>query len=412
LESERLVAVKVLMIAPEPYFEPRGTPISVLQRLRALSGIGHSVDLVTYHVGEDYPVPGVTIHRIPRIPFVSRVEAGPSLAKLILDGFLFWRAFGRLCRERYHVLHTHEEASFFGMILAAIFRVRHVYDMHSSLPRQMENFGFGGSRLVVMLFEGLERAVLHSCAAVITIGEDLERRVREINPRVPVQRIDNLPVSFGMRAREESASVADLREDFRRKGYLPVVYTGTFEKYQGLEMLLESAGILAQHNHRMMFVLVGGKASQIRVLEEEARRRGIRDRVVFTGTISPEEALEYQRLAEILVSPRIQGTSVPLKIYSYLHAERPILATRVPAHTQVLSDEIALLVEPTAPALAEGLLRLAEDPALRQSLAKAATEFAKRRDQQANYTADLGTLYGDLFRPRALVDVAVRPTEN
>ena len=41
------------MIAPEPFFEPRGTPFSEFHRIRALTELGHQVDLVTYPFGED-----------------------------------------------------------------------------------------------------------------------------------------------------------------------------------------------------------------------------------------------------------------------------------------------------------------------------------------------------------------------
>lgn len=53
--------MKILMISPEPFFEPRGTPISVYQRLQALSALGYQVDLLTYHVGQDVDIPGLTI---------------------------------------------------------------------------------------------------------------------------------------------------------------------------------------------------------------------------------------------------------------------------------------------------------------------------------------------------------------
>jgi hypothetical protein len=50
------------MIAPEPFLETRGTPISVYQRLCALFSLGHEVDLLTYHVGQDTNIPGTTIY--------------------------------------------------------------------------------------------------------------------------------------------------------------------------------------------------------------------------------------------------------------------------------------------------------------------------------------------------------------
>ena len=80
--------MKILMIAPEPFFQPRGTPISVYQRLLALSSLGFQVDLLTYHLGEDVDIPGVVIHRIIGVPFIKNTKPGPSLGKLVLDPIL------------------------------------------------------------------------------------------------------------------------------------------------------------------------------------------------------------------------------------------------------------------------------------------------------------------------------------
>lgn len=53
--------MRVLMIAPEPFFQPRGAPISVFFRLQALSRLQLEVDLLTYHLGEDVHMEGVRI---------------------------------------------------------------------------------------------------------------------------------------------------------------------------------------------------------------------------------------------------------------------------------------------------------------------------------------------------------------
>ena len=77
--------MKILMIAPQPFFEPRGTPFSVFGRLRALSQLGHDVDLVTYHVGASPAIPGVTIFRTTALRFIREIPIGPSRVKLFLD---------------------------------------------------------------------------------------------------------------------------------------------------------------------------------------------------------------------------------------------------------------------------------------------------------------------------------------
>ena len=66
--------------------------------------------------------------------------------------------------------------------------------------------------------------------------------------------------------------------------------------------------------------------------------------------------------ADLLVSPRIRGTNTPLKIYSYLRSGKPIVATNLLTHTQVLTPEIAVLVEPTPERFAAAILELIENP--------------------------------------------------
>ena len=91
----------ILMIAPEPYFEPRGTPISIYFRCLALTKIGYQVDLLTYSIGEDKSMPGLNIYRIPRIPFINKIKIGPSFVKLFLDCFLMFYGLIRLFKFKY-----------------------------------------------------------------------------------------------------------------------------------------------------------------------------------------------------------------------------------------------------------------------------------------------------------------------
>lgn len=390
--SEVVTAMKILMIAPEPFFEPRGTPLSIYQRLQALSTLGHHVDLVTYHVGKDVHFPNVDIHRIPRVPFIKEVKVGPSWIKPLLDLLLFFKAFGLLLTKKYDVIHTHEEAAFFGVFLAWIFRTRHIYDMHSSLPRQLKNFNFGDWSPLVKLFEVLERITLRGSDAVITIGADLELLVKRINPNVNPLMVENLPF-FISSGHPQAAQIESLRKELHLNGKAPIVYTGTFERYQGLGLLFESAAVVVKENPAVCFVLVGGKQQQIEKWRETAVTLGIADHVRFVGTVPPEDAAHYMELAEILVSPRIDGTSVPLKIYSYLYAGKPTIATNLIAHTQVLNDDIACLVDPTGEALAAGILQILQDPDLRQRLGANARIFAEARFNHENYLDKMKQVY-------------------
>jgi glycosyltransferase involved in cell wall biosynthesis len=380
------------MLAPQPFLIPRGTPISVYLRLQMLSRLGHQVDLVTYHLGEDVSIPGVTIYRIPNIPFIRQVQIGPSWAKPVLDLMLCGAAVGRLLRKSYQVIHSHEEAAFFAMVLAALFRKRHVYDMHSSLPRQLENFRFGAWGPLIWLFELLERAVLTTCDAIITVAPDLEELVRTIKPGARQACLENLPVHT-VAGNALQATAAGLRTRLHLDGRFCIVYTGTFEPYQGLQLLLESARCVVETVPQVCFVLAGGQPQQVQHWQAKVDAGGLTEWFRFVGTVPLAESLAYLELADILVSPRREGPTTPLKIYSYLHSGKPIVATRLKAHTQVLSDTTALLVDPAPEALGAGLLRLAREPELRQRLGAQARALALEKYSGAEQLARLDGLY-------------------
>src|SRR5205085_5738510 len=106
-------------------------------RIRALTDLGHQVDLVTYPFGDDVSMPGLRLFRALRPPFVRRVKIGPSLAKIPLDIALAFTAVRRALAGGYDAVHSHEEGGVIGVILAAATRRPHLYDMHSSLPQQL-----------------------------------------------------------------------------------------------------------------------------------------------------------------------------------------------------------------------------------------------------------------------------------
>jgi glycosyltransferase involved in cell wall biosynthesis len=385
-------AINVLMIAPQPFFEPRGTPISVYQRLQALSVLGYRVDLLTYHVGQQVSIPGVAVYRNPRIPFIQKVKLGPSWSKALLDVLLFLQAIILLLRHRYDVIHSHEEAAFWSALLAKAFRTRHVYDMHSSLPQQLAGIPQWNLWPLVKLFEMLESWVVNTCEAVITIGVDLEERVLAINPGAKTVLMQNLAILADC-AGTTQTSAETLIEKLRLHGSVPVVYTGSFERYQGLDLLLGSAVIVVKQDPSLVFVLVGGNPQQVEHWRHKFRAHGLEHCTRFTGTVPLAESLAYLDVAEILVSPRTKGTSVPLKIYSYLHSGKPIVATDLSAHTQVLESEMAVLTAPTSQAFADGILTLARSPELRSTLGLRAQQFARERFDPADYLARLEQLY-------------------
>ena len=105
---------------------------------------------------------------------------------------------------------------------------------------------------------------------------------------------------------------------------------------------------------------------------------GLKDKVQFLGPRPVSDLGGYLAQADVLVSPRLMGNNTPMKIYSYLDSGVPILATRLPTHTQVLDDSIACLAPPVPAEFGKAMAQLAMDRPRRHGLAVRARERVKR----------------------------------
>ena len=385
------------MLAPEPFFEPRGTPFSEYHRIKALGELGHHVDLVTYPFGRDVDLPHLRIFRCRRPPFVRRVRIGPSLTKLVLDGPLAAKAMAVARGTRYDAIHSHEEAGLLGVWLARRHGIPHLYDMHSSLPQQLANFRYTGSKGVQRLFNRVETAMVDGSRVVITICQELQDAVVEAGAGDRSFLIENVMGGDVDGSGSEVPDQAEIRARYGIDASQPLVlYTGTLEPYQGLDLLIDTSERLVRTHPKARILVVGGEPRQVDATRDRARGRA--DNMVFAGQRPAVEIPAFVEAADVLVSPRIAGTNTPLKIYSYLRSGRPIVATDLRTHTQVLDDQTAVLVPPDPDAFAEAVGLVIDRPDIGGRLSEAAKNLAATRYSREAYLAKTAAAYERLLQ--------------
>jgi glycosyltransferase involved in cell wall biosynthesis len=157
------------------------------------------------------------------------------------------------------------------------------------------------------------------------------------------------------------------------------LYLGNLEKYQGIDLLLKSFALLLQHAKGAALVVAGGAPADIADYRRRAEQLGIAAAVHFVGSVPIARMAELFDSADVLVSPRTAGRNTPMKVYSYLDSGKPILATDLPTHTQVLDNEVSALAPPEPEAFAEAMRRLVENPDLRRQLAGRAKALAEEK---------------------------------
>ncbi len=389
--------MKALVIAPQPFFSPRGTPFSVYYRTMVMAELGTQIDLLTYGQGQDVDLPGVRIVRIPAFRFLGPVKVGPSYKKLFLDLFVILWTIGLLIRHRYDVVHAHEESVFFSRFLKPIFGFKLIYDMHSSLPEQLGNYRFTRSRLIVGTFEWLESTCLRAADAVITICPHLADYAL---PRMPDRSrhflIENSifdEVRLKQPADAGAASATGATALLPLPAGRPIVgYAGTFEAYQGLDLLIAAFAKARETVPDAFLLMVGGSPPQVEAMRRLAERHGLTGHCLFTGQVPQALAKAYMAQAAVLTSPRSTGSNTPLKIYEQLASGVPLVATRIPSHTQVVDDEVCFLADLDPESMAAALVAALSDREARDRVVANAARLYAEHYSRAAYEGKMRAL--------------------
>ena len=120
------------------------------------------------------------------------------------------------------------------------------------------------------VFLAVERVMIRRSRVVIVICPSLEDTVRQIDPSARLVLIENAPGSSEQNATADDA--ATVRRRFKLSPATPVVlYTGTFEAYQGLELLFEA---MAHVHASMPAASAGCTDGSALVFSSLSRRRG------------------------------------------------------------------------------------------------------------------------------------------
>ncbi|UWQ21574.1 glycosyltransferase family 4 protein [Jannaschia sp. W003] len=381
--------MRILVLAPQPFMTQRGTPIAVRMMLETLSARGDRVDLLTFPEGEDVEIEGCRIHRVPALPGLRGFAPGFSLRKLAADAVMLPMAGWRMARTRYDLVIGVEEAAFMAMALRPLFGVPFLADVDSSMPEQIDD-KVGLPPWLRRLLDRAEGAMLRRAAGAVTCCRALQEIVESHAPEVPVRTVEDVTMLGEDRSVPEDCRFAD-----------PVVmYVGNLEGYQGVDLLIDAMARLDPATHPARLVVIGGGAAHVAAAKRRVEELGIGGRAHFLGPRPVEQLGRYLAAATITASPRTQGRNTPMKIYSYLDSGRPLLATRLPTHTQVLDDAIAILADPEPEAMAAALERLLEDAALRERLGAAAQARVAAEFSPAAYRRKLDGFLSDVIEPR------------
>jgi len=385
---------RLLIVSPQPFYQDRGTPIAVSQLAAALSALGYAVDLLAYPIGTPIQLPGLRILR-GHNPFrIRQVRIGFSFRKLVLDAGMLAPLVWLLSTRDYGAVHALEELAWPALALCRRRNIPVIYDMQSSLPDQLRTHRFFRLGWVQRILRALEDWVLRNSNAVIC-SAGLLAHVKSRAPGVLAYEW-----KFPGQPRDPSDRQVDLRARLGIGADRKVIlYAGTFEPYQGIDMFLQALETVTAETPSVVGVLVGSTPENDLDADALASRLA-RDGKLHVLPRQPREAIPaYLAMADVLVSPRAYGDNIPLKIFDYVLSGKPVVATDIAAHRSILDERCALLVECSSDGLAAGIRRLIASPELGERIAQAALAMASTAPGKQAYIDLVEALYASTLQP-------------
>jgi PEP-CTERM/exosortase A-associated glycosyltransferase len=266
---------------------------------------------------------------------------------------------------------------------------------------------FSENSLSYRVARGVESYVLRRADRVVTICEGLRNA---LTSRVPdARKLHVVANGVDVEAFQPSRPEERVRERWDLAGKQVILYAGTFQPYEGLDLLIRAMPEVVRRAPHAHLVIVGGSpgltggSASLTVEERQLRavvdECGVAARVTFTGRIPHGAVREMYAISDVLAYPRrwtrTTALTTPLKPLEGMAMGKPVIASDVPAMREIVADGRTGLLFKAGDHedLAAKCCELLADPALMVRLGTAGRETACRERQWAHLVAQYLPIY-------------------
>ena len=359
--------MKIVYVAPSTIPSETANSVQVMKVCQALTQLGNQVQLMV-PAGKPSSFSDLQRHYGISAEFqITWMHASPSLRKLDFA----WNTISEA--RKWHADMVYTRLVWVALIalkrgLPVILEMHEVPSGRFSPWLYRRYLASHGKKLTVFITHALQQLVetnlhIHHSMTGTCIAPD----------GVDLERYADLP----------DAPIA--RKTLGLKEQVTALYSGGFFPGRGIENLYE----LAKKFPAVQFIWIGGKPSQVHEWQQNLSTAGLNN-VILTGYVANSQLPLHQAAADVLLMPYqrkvaghgggdIASVTSPMKLFEYLASGRAILTADLPVLREVLSESNAVFYPPdNLDAFFSQFDRLVRDPSLRQRLANAARQDARR----------------------------------
>ena len=353
-----------------PVFGRKGCSVHVQEMLRAFVRLGACVDLFAARVGGDTPrgLELVRVHRLP-LPATSDTAARERAALDANDSLRIALERGGpfdLVYERYSLW------SFAGMRYANAVSIPGLLEVNAPLIDEQARHRSLADRAAAAR---VAASVFREAGAVLAVSDEVAAAISGYTG--PARRIHIVPNGVDVRRFRPDVVPSCPEPDTFTVGFV-----GTLKPWHGLRTLVEAFDMLAQRHDRVR-LLVAGAGPGLPDLQRDLAARRLLEISHLTGAVDPADVPSLLTSATVAAAP-YSGESgfyfSPLKLFEYMAAGLPVVASRLGQMAAIIEHEVCGLLCPAGDsrALLDALERVYRDRALRERLGGAARVRAVR----------------------------------
>ncbi|NLN94287.1 MAG: glycosyltransferase family 4 protein [Candidatus Hydrogenedens sp.] len=339
--------LRIAMVGACPFPAPQGSQVFMNYTAECLRLQGHEVHLVVYGYGLGEDPPGAQIHRAMRIPFATKTEAGPSLAKPFQDMTLAMKLRRVIRKHRIQVVCAH---NYEALLAALMVRKRPIlYFAHNAMYDELPYFLSHGD-ITREIGHCLDRTFPRLADAVIAPHKRLagylvargcdQERVFAVPPPIDASPFEPLPAESSLP---------------------PVLYAGNLDKYQNLSLLFKS------------MKLVRKKYPEARLMVATASSAAHLEAEVVHAT-SLKELSPFLSQDGVFAAPRVSWSGYPIKMLNAMAAGKAVVACESAAYPLAHEETGLIVPDNDVTSYAAALIRLLENSSLRTELGGLARE--------------------------------------